>query len=286
VFLRILEYYSGILFLTTNRVGAIDDAFRSRLHLTLYYPKLKPKQTNKIWENNLERLDDINKARVESNMQAIEFDKSKILKWVDKNRKIVQWNGRQIRNAFQTAVALAEFKAKFKGEDGRRSAKKAAKATSENRPPRPPVLKIELFKLIAEASIQFSEYLDQTHGYAEETIAHRENVRAPLAFEPTTKRKEIQDVESSTSESDISSESESDSENKTDNMSEKASSDEESSGDSQSEDKKDAGKKGRAMAKGKKDEKDRLEVGGKSGKGDKKKKKTEKPGTSKEKKAR
>jgi len=36
VFLRILEYYSGILFLTTNRVGTIDEAFKSRIHVSLY----------------------------------------------------------------------------------------------------------------------------------------------------------------------------------------------------------------------------------------------------------
>ena len=40
VFLRTLEYYSGILFLTTNRVGALDPAFKSRIHISLYYPNL------------------------------------------------------------------------------------------------------------------------------------------------------------------------------------------------------------------------------------------------------
>jgi len=40
VFLRILEYYTGILFLTTNRVGTFDEAFRSRIHMWLYYPPL------------------------------------------------------------------------------------------------------------------------------------------------------------------------------------------------------------------------------------------------------
>jgi len=40
VFLRSLEYYAGILFLTTNRVGAIDPAFRSRIQMSLFYHKL------------------------------------------------------------------------------------------------------------------------------------------------------------------------------------------------------------------------------------------------------
>lgn len=36
VFLRVLEFYSGILFLTTNRVGTMDEAFKSRIHISLY----------------------------------------------------------------------------------------------------------------------------------------------------------------------------------------------------------------------------------------------------------
>lgn len=40
VFLRVLEYFTGMLFLTTNRVGAFDEAFKSRIHISLYYPPL------------------------------------------------------------------------------------------------------------------------------------------------------------------------------------------------------------------------------------------------------
>jgi SpoVK/Ycf46/Vps4 family AAA+-type ATPase len=36
VFLRMLEYYKGLLFLTTNRVGASDEAFKSRVHISLF----------------------------------------------------------------------------------------------------------------------------------------------------------------------------------------------------------------------------------------------------------
>lgn len=43
VFLRILEYYNGVLFLTTNRVGTLDDAFKSHIHMSLYYPVLTEK---------------------------------------------------------------------------------------------------------------------------------------------------------------------------------------------------------------------------------------------------
>ncbi|XHG04116.1 hypothetical protein AWENTII_007396 [Aspergillus wentii] len=54
VFLRILEYYSGILFLTTNRVGALDEAFRSRPVLS----HLSRFDTLAILKSNLASLSD------------------------------------------------------------------------------------------------------------------------------------------------------------------------------------------------------------------------------------
>jgi SpoVK/Ycf46/Vps4 family AAA+-type ATPase len=42
VFLRELEHYDGILFLTTNRLQVFDEAVLSRLHLALNYEPLKP----------------------------------------------------------------------------------------------------------------------------------------------------------------------------------------------------------------------------------------------------
>ena len=59
VFLRVLEYYSGILFLTTNRVGAFDQAFRSRIHVSLFYPKTEEDATVKIWGMNFDRAEQI-----------------------------------------------------------------------------------------------------------------------------------------------------------------------------------------------------------------------------------
>ncbi|PTB61575.1 hypothetical protein BBK36DRAFT_1136748, partial [Trichoderma citrinoviride] len=56
VFLRVLEYYNGLLFLTTNRVGTIDEAFKSRIHLSLYYPPLDKTQTTDIFRLNIAKL--------------------------------------------------------------------------------------------------------------------------------------------------------------------------------------------------------------------------------------
>ena len=55
VFLRSLEYYAGILFLTTNRVGGIDPAFKSRIHMSLLYSSLDEHATLKLYEVFIKR---------------------------------------------------------------------------------------------------------------------------------------------------------------------------------------------------------------------------------------
>lgn len=56
IFLRLLEYFQGILFLTTNRVETFDDAFQSRIHVALRYGDLATKAKRSIWKMFLERV--------------------------------------------------------------------------------------------------------------------------------------------------------------------------------------------------------------------------------------
>jgi hypothetical protein len=44
-----LEYFEGILFLTTNRQESFDEAFQSRIHLTIKLPNLGKKERQGIW---------------------------------------------------------------------------------------------------------------------------------------------------------------------------------------------------------------------------------------------
>ena len=55
IFLRLLEYYQGVLFLTTNRVTSFDDAFCSRISMFLRYRSLTVPQREKVWYNFLAR---------------------------------------------------------------------------------------------------------------------------------------------------------------------------------------------------------------------------------------
>jgi hypothetical protein len=55
-FLRILEYYNGIIFLTTNRVTEFDDAIMNRVHVKFEYDKLTQEGREQIWNILLNRV--------------------------------------------------------------------------------------------------------------------------------------------------------------------------------------------------------------------------------------
>ena len=87
-FLRILEYYKGILILTTNRAVNFDDAFYSRIHLTLNFKPLDHESRKDIWKIFL-RDADVNSSDL-SRFASEEL------------------NGRQIKNIMKMARLLAK----------------------------------------------------------------------------------------------------------------------------------------------------------------------------------
>ncbi|KAK2005814.1 ATPase [Colletotrichum eremochloae] len=111
VFLRALEYYRGVLFLTTNRVQAFDAAFTSRIHVALHYKNLTDVDRERIWANNFERLDRDSNGRVRIAVATREYA------YDSRDVRALRWNGREIRNALQTALALAESDAADEGSE-------------------------------------------------------------------------------------------------------------------------------------------------------------------------
>ncbi|KAI1431677.1 P-loop containing nucleoside triphosphate hydrolase protein [Xylaria sp. CBS 124048] len=93
VFLRVLEYYSGILFLTTNRVNTFDDAFRSRIHIPIRYTDLSPSSRMQIWRNFCDRVPG-----------GVDIDEAGFRTLAEH-----ELNGRQIKNVIKAAESLAEF---------------------------------------------------------------------------------------------------------------------------------------------------------------------------------
>ncbi|KAF2150286.1 P-loop containing nucleoside triphosphate hydrolase protein [Myriangium duriaei CBS 260.36] len=94
VFLRHLEYFSGIVFLTTNRVQVFDAAMKSRIHLALTYHEPDELARRQIWARNVDKV--TNKDET-------------IVKAVDR-LAITPLNGREISNTITTACTLARYR--------------------------------------------------------------------------------------------------------------------------------------------------------------------------------
>ncbi|BCR94420.1 uncharacterized protein AKAW2_11466S [Aspergillus luchuensis] len=101
-FLRKMEFFKGLLFLTTNRVGHIDEAFISRVHVIIGFEKLDPEKRKKIWKNFLDKLHGEQRGKIRVTPNCAQFLMGNEMSTMD-------WNGREIRNALQTAIALAEY---------------------------------------------------------------------------------------------------------------------------------------------------------------------------------
>jgi SpoVK/Ycf46/Vps4 family AAA+-type ATPase len=140
VFLRVLEYYDGILILTSNRVGTFDEAFKSRVQLAVHYPALDEDGRFEIWRNFVSTLKDKN----------VEMDFKEL------NQKIPllarnKLNGRQIRNLVWTAAQLAKFKKER--------------------------LEYAHLEQVIEIANEFEDYLEKTHGHTDEEYAQAQGTR-------------------------------------------------------------------------------------------------------------
>ncbi|KAI0470354.1 hypothetical protein F4859DRAFT_486495 [Xylaria cf. heliscus] len=173
VFLRVIEYYSGILFLTTNRVGDFDEAFASRIHMSLYYPPLDMAATMEVFNLNLDRLQRrFNRKGIE-----LEIERTKVLAYATQHwydYPGARWNGRQIRNACQTALALAEFEA----QGGNHEAVIGPKTTVN--------LKVKHFETVANSYLGFMNYLTDIYGVNLDERAKENFMRAGVRSNEVT----------------------------------------------------------------------------------------------------
>ncbi len=88
IFLRLLEYHQGVMFLTTNRVRNLDAAFYSRISVALRFPRATADKRRQVWHNLLTAADlDPEMARAMARYRI---------------------NGRQIKNAISLAKTIAK----------------------------------------------------------------------------------------------------------------------------------------------------------------------------------
>lgn len=99
VFLRILEYYEGILFLTTNRVENIDAAFQSRIHISMEYQELSASSRRRVWESFLQAASSKVAAGARQQHAFSDADLDRLAGYT--------MNGREIKNVIKTAKLLA-----------------------------------------------------------------------------------------------------------------------------------------------------------------------------------
>ncbi|KAF3038741.1 hypothetical protein E8E11_000692 [Didymella keratinophila] len=105
VFLRLTEYYQGILFLTTNRVETFDEAFQSRIHMGIRYENLKPVARKKIWQHHVGKVEKMAVAESENGkgkQNVKTFTDDDFNELAKKNM-----NGRQIKNTVKTGQSIA-----------------------------------------------------------------------------------------------------------------------------------------------------------------------------------
>jgi len=87
IFLRMLEYFQGVLFLTTNRVATFDEAFQSRIHIGIRYGELDITAKKMVWKlfiNKVRALPGVDVAEI------TEEDYSKLSNFAV--------NGREVQN--------------------------------------------------------------------------------------------------------------------------------------------------------------------------------------------
>lgn len=99
VMLRLLEYYPGILFLTTNSgMDKLDPAIASRLTCALHYEALDRRGRFEIWKASLQRV-----QHESTSLDVSDADLEHI------SASYTGINGRQIKNAVQLATSLCLY---------------------------------------------------------------------------------------------------------------------------------------------------------------------------------
>jgi hypothetical protein len=90
-----LEYYEGLLFVTTNRLEDFDEAFHNRVHVTIAYHALEPAYRANIWQQHVSKIVASQKPEL----------------WTKEIYQVLgelEINGRDIRNFTRTAYGYAK----------------------------------------------------------------------------------------------------------------------------------------------------------------------------------
>lgn len=96
IFLRMLERYSGVMFMTTNLKDNLDPAFISRATATIEYKGLTAQDREAIWNNILRKAESLNQITIDSAVYDLVSEHA-----------LIDINGRVIKNTIRLAYTLA-----------------------------------------------------------------------------------------------------------------------------------------------------------------------------------
>ena len=139
-------------------MGQLDEAFTSRIHVSLGYSSLTFAQYMDVFKINIEKLEEMESKNEET--VKLEIDKDNIMDWASdhfngNHEYVGRWNDRQIRNAFVIASSLAHYDILKHGEN------RNHEAIGDSRVG---VLDGVHFEYVAKTTQAFDEYLADTRG--------------------------------------------------------------------------------------------------------------------------
>ncbi|KAI0459792.1 hypothetical protein F5B21DRAFT_498949 [Xylaria acuta] len=167
LFLNILDEFQGVIFLTTGRVGLIDEALKARIHFALAFPHPSVHGSKSIWKGLMNR-------GYKQGDRDVTFKAKELMQWAsrhagDSARKRRPWNEKRIANAIQAAITLAaEGRG---GSDTDSGAEKPDLGDPRKDGDKLPQ-KIELgenhLRLVARMTNMFDSYLEECRGNDED----------------------------------------------------------------------------------------------------------------------
>lgn len=143
--------------------------------MTLYYPELNHDKTIQIFELNLELIKDRfrrMKRKIEIDHKGIDLF-ARMHFWYYHDSR---WNGRQIHNACQTALALAEYQAQPNSNITELDLKPTVHLT------------VEHFEVVRDAYLDFTKYMNDLYGANTSHIAEEKFLRAKEMMDQKKKR--------------------------------------------------------------------------------------------------
>ncbi|KAF8859027.1 P-loop containing nucleoside triphosphate hydrolase protein [Acephala macrosclerotiorum] len=191
-FLRTMEYFPGLLFLTTNGIGLFDEAIMSRIHLSIRYKKPTDDQRREIWNGLFDKLarDQRNEkqAREEQGAQEREHPKGNPLEKdpkphnsfirieesaqrlalgsVDSRYQKLKLNGREIKNILSTAIRVARHDVYMKMHD-------------KSKPLEEVVVTAKHMEIVLKNKTAFRQDYELARGATPERLAEENMIRAP-----------------------------------------------------------------------------------------------------------